>query len=179
MVVMRTVVLGPRPPELEGLIQRRRELGIDTYDEVWEGSYHVAPAASAAHAYLDNTLAVLLHPYAKAAGLIGTGPFNLGRSEDYRVPDRGYHRTEPRGTWVPSAAMIVEIVSPDDEKFDKFSFYAAHGVEEILVADPRKCSLALWRRTPEQRYERAAKSAVMDFTVEEVSAAVTWPSLDD
>ncbi len=77
MVVMRTVVLGPRPPELERLIQRRRELGIDTYDEVWEGSYHVAPAASAAHAYLDNTLAVLLHPYAKAAGLIGTGPFNL------------------------------------------------------------------------------------------------------
>jgi hypothetical protein len=31
---MRTVVVGERPPELEALIQRRRQLGQDLYDEV-------------------------------------------------------------------------------------------------------------------------------------------------
>src|SRR3954454_581427 len=47
---------------LEGLIQRRRALGIDTFDEVWEGSYHLAPAAHPAHGYVGTQLAVLWHP---------------------------------------------------------------------------------------------------------------------
>src|SRR5262245_11646628 len=129
---MKTVVLGPRPAELQSLIDRRHALGIDLFDEVWEGSYHMAPAPSAEHAYLDNVLAVLLHPYAEAVGLVGTGPFNLGGPDDYRVPDRGYHRTQPRGTWVPSVALVVEILSPDDETYEKFDFYASHGVDEII-----------------------------------------------
>ena len=57
---VKTVVLVPRPRELEGLIQRRRALGIDTFDEVWEGSYHMAPAAHPAHGYVGTQLAVLL-----------------------------------------------------------------------------------------------------------------------
>jgi hypothetical protein len=36
---MTTVVLGDRPPELEALVKRRRKLGLDTHDEVWEGDY--------------------------------------------------------------------------------------------------------------------------------------------
>jgi hypothetical protein len=36
---MRTVVLGPRPPELDALIARRRSLGLDTHDEVWKGEH--------------------------------------------------------------------------------------------------------------------------------------------
>src|SRR5712692_10522064 len=63
------------------------------FDEVWEGAYHLAPMAHAWHGYLDNVLAELLGPYARRAGLIGTGPFNLGEPDDFRVPDRGYHRT--------------------------------------------------------------------------------------
>jgi len=37
---MKTVVLGPRPQALEALIRRRQEQGLDTFDEVWEGTYH-------------------------------------------------------------------------------------------------------------------------------------------
>jgi hypothetical protein len=33
---------GPRPQELETLIIRRRSLGLDTFDEIWEGTYHAA-----------------------------------------------------------------------------------------------------------------------------------------
>ncbi|HEY1280391.1 MAG TPA: hypothetical protein VGF22_12020 [Acidimicrobiales bacterium] len=68
---MKAVVLGPRPAELEELIRRRRKLGVDTFDEVWEGSYHLAPAAHPAHGYIDNELAALLAPVARSVGLVG------------------------------------------------------------------------------------------------------------
>jgi len=172
---VKTVVLGPRPAELQSLIERRHKLGIDLFDEVWEGSYHVAPAPNAAHAYIDDVLAVLLHPYAKAAGLVGTGPFNLGRPEDYRVPDRGFHRGRPQGTWVPTAAIVVEIVSPDDETYEKFAFYADHEVAEIIVADPAAHMLAIWRRTPGAGYEEAPVSALLEVTAADLTTAIAWP----
>ncbi len=146
---------------------------------MWEGSYHVAPAPSAGHAFLDNVLAVVLHPYAQAAGLTGTGPFNLGRPDDYRVPDRGYHRGEPKGTWVPTAAMVVEIISPDDETYEKFVFYAKHGVEEILVADPAARTLTIWRRTSAASYEESTTSKLLAISGTELTAAITWPEKGD
>ena len=176
---MRTVVLGPPPAELRSLIDRRQELGIDVFDEVWEGSYHMVPAPSAAHAYLDNVLAVLLHPYAEAAGLVGTGPFNLGEKDDYRVPDRGYHRGVPTGTWLATAAVVVEILSPDDETFDKFGFYARHGVDEVLVADPSSRTVTLWRRVSDAGYEEVAASSLLGVTATELTAAIAWPSDTD
>lgn len=173
--IVKTVVLGPRPAELEALIARRHALGIDLFDEMWEGSYHVAPAPSAGHAFVDNLLAVLLHPYAQAAGLTGTGPFNLGSSGDYRVPDRGYHRGQPRGTWVAAAALVVEIISPDDETYEKFGFYAEHGVEEILVVDPSARTATVWQRTPAGDYDDVAASALLGITVAELTARISWP----
>ncbi|MDQ6616287.1 MAG: Uma2 family endonuclease [Actinomycetota bacterium] len=96
----------------------------------------MAPAAHPAHGSVDHALAVLLDPYSTAAGLVATGPFILGGPDDYRVADHGYHRRLPEDVWVPSAAVVVEIVSPDDETYDKFGFYAAHDVDELIVADP-------------------------------------------
>ena len=171
-------MLGPQPAEVRALIERRRALGIDIFDEVWEGSYHVAPAPSAAHAYLDDVLAVLLHPYAVAAGLVGSGPFNLGEPGDFRVPDRGYHRGVPRGTWLDTAAVVVEIVSPDDETYEKFGFYARHGVDEILVADPSTAELSLWARASDDRYERAGASVMLRVEISELAGAISWPDPD-
>lgn len=42
---MQTVVLGPQPAEIRALIERRHALGIDLFDEVWEGSYQVFGAS--------------------------------------------------------------------------------------------------------------------------------------
>ena len=51
--------------------------------------------------------------------------FNLGESEhDFRVPDGGLHRPGGDEMWHPSAALVVEIVSPDDETWQKLPFYA-------------------------------------------------------
>jgi hypothetical protein len=171
---VKTVVLGPRPAELEMLIRRRQALGLDAFDEVWEGMYHVAPAAHPAHGYVDHALAVLLDPYARAAGLVATGPFNLGTPDDYRVPDHGYHQCFPDVVWVPSAVVVVEIVSPDDETYAKFGFYAAHGVEEIIVADPQTCSVQCFQRQ-DDRYVEAPGSDALSVSAHDLTHGIDWP----
>jgi hypothetical protein len=116
---VKTVVLGPRPAELEELIERCRRFGQDLYDEVWEGTYHMAPAPHSDDGHLDPKLAAILAPLAKAAGMTSSGPPNIGHPDDYRVPDRAVLRERQHATYVPTAAVVVEIVSPDDETFEK------------------------------------------------------------
>ena len=53
-----------------------------------------------------------------------TGPFNLRGPGDYRAPDQGCHRVGAGGTWLPSAALVVQVVSPDDESHAKPDSYA-------------------------------------------------------
>ena len=176
---MKTVVLGARPPELQALIDHRQALGLDTYDEEWEGEYHMAPAAHSAHGYLDNVLAELLGPLARTAGLVGVGPFNLGRPGDYRVPDRGYLRAPPRGVWLPTAAVVVEIVSPDDESFAKFGFYARHRVDEILTVDSATRTVQWWARQPDESgYDEIGASTLLGLTATDLATDIDWPDID-
>lgn len=134
----------------------------------------MAPASHAWHGYLDNVIAELLGPYARRAGLIGTGPFNLGRSDDYRVPDRGYHRRLPSAVWLDTAAVVVEVVSPDDETWAKFDFYFAHDVEEICVADPVEGRLR-WFCRADDGYQETDGSQLLEVTVADLSARIDWP----
>ncbi|MGH9000414.1 MAG: Uma2 family endonuclease [Acidimicrobiia bacterium] len=174
MIVVKTVVLGKPPAELEALLARRRALGQDLFDEMWKGEYHVAPASHAWHGYVDNVLAELLGPLARAAGLVGTGPFNLGGPDDYRVPDRGYHESLPSGVWVPTAALVVEVVSPDDETWEKFDFYARHGVDEICTAEPLEQRLR-WFTAGGGQYEEADTSGFLGVVVVDLAAQIKWP----
>jgi hypothetical protein len=70
---VRTVVLGPPPAELKALIARRRSLGLDGFDEVWKGEYHMAPMAHPFHGYVCDRVTVLLEPLVRRAGLIRPG----------------------------------------------------------------------------------------------------------
>jgi Uma2 family endonuclease len=171
---MKTVVLGEPPPEVEAFLARRRALGQDLFDEVWEGTYHVAPASHPWHGYIDNVLAELLGPYARAAGLVGTGPFNLGGESDYRVPDRGYHRSLPSSVWVPTAAIVVEVISPDDETWAKFDFYARHQVDEICTADPLVTQLR-WFALAGDTYQEAPASGLLNVTGAHLSSRIDRP----
>jgi len=171
---VKTVVLGDPPAELAQLIERRRAQGLDTYDELWEGSYHVAPAARFRHAYLDDAVAVMLHPYARAAGLIGSGPFNLGSQDNYRVPDRGFHRRLEDAVYLETAAIVIEILSPDDETFEKFPFYAAHGVDEVLVVDPDRRRVRVFELEG-ATYQEAERSPLLGVAGSDLAAALTWP----
>ena len=173
---MKTVVLGDPPPAVTSLIQERHRLGLDRHDEVWQGEYHMAPAPSSEHARVETRLAVLLDAIADRLGFYVTASFNLGSSADFRVPDLGVHRHEPHGTWVATAAIVVEVRSPDDETCDKFPFFADHGVDEILVADLVTRTVRWFVRDvqDDHGYRTADVSALLGIDAAAVSAAVRW-----
>jgi Uma2 family endonuclease len=172
---VKTVVVGEPPIEIVAFLARRRALDQDRSDEVWQGDYHVVPAPHPRHGYISTALARRLGPFADAAGLIGTGEFNLGAQHDYRVPDAGYHRTMPSDVWVPTAAIVVEIVSPGDETWAKFDFYAGHGVDELCVADPQLRQIR-WFLLGQGAYDEAPASPLLGVTTAELEAGIDWPA---
>ncbi|MFN0026018.1 MAG: Uma2 family endonuclease [Acidimicrobiales bacterium] len=171
---MKTVVLGPPPTELKAFIERRQQLRLDLFDEVWEGCYHVVPAPHPSHGLVEDQLARILGRYADAAGLVGSGPFNLGGPDNYRVPDRGYHRVPPTTTWVPTVAIAVEVVSPHDETFEKFDFFAQHHVDELLIAEPETRQVRCWR-LGEDTYTEVDHSGILGVTTGAITDQITWP----
>ena len=175
---MTTVFAPDLPTELASWLERRQALGQDRYDEVWEGVYHVVPAPRATHGRLDRQLNRLLHESASAAGLTDSSAFNLGEPDDYRVPDGGYHRQASDAVYVPTAAVVVEIVSPRDETYAKLPFYAAHGVDEVLVVDPGLRRVRLYQRR-DAGYEETGRSALLGVRAAELAAGLEWPEASD
>src|SRR5664279_4973497 len=125
-----------RPTELDALIDRRRALGHDRFDEVWAGEYRMIAGPRFEHGYVDHQLALVLEPFVRAAGLIGGSNVTVGSAEDYRVPDRAYFRSPTPGLHLRAAEIVVEVLSPGEQARAKFGFYAEQGVHEIIVADP-------------------------------------------
>jgi Uma2 family endonuclease len=171
---MPTLVLDPQ--EVQALDERRRRSGLDRLDEVWEGVLHMVPAPSGEHADITQQLAVVLDGPARAAGLFPTmGEFNLGVSEaDFRVPDGGLHRTRPHGTWFPTAALVVEIVSPGDETWAKLPFYGARGVDELLIVDFTERALH-WLGLADGEYREIERSGLIDLGARELAEGIDWP----
>ncbi len=174
---MKTVVLGDPPEVLVALIAERKRLGLDVYDELWQGEYHMAPAASFEHARACSVIDQLVGSKTEERGFCGSTAFNLGSLDDFRVPDLGVHRGEPSGVWIPTAAIVAEVRSPDDETYDKFGFYFEHGVEEILVADLKTKSVT-WFVRGESAFEPTDRSALLDITVNDVAVALKWAPAD-
>ena len=162
-------------PGLAELIEQRHRLGQDGYDEMWDGVYHVAAMARSEHGDVQAQLIFALITLAAPKGLAVRGPVNIGLSEhDHRVPDAVVVRERAKLVWVPTAAMVVEVVSPGDETYAKFSFYHERGVEEMLVADLAERDLTLFRRGATQ-YEQTDSSAVLETPVTAIAAGITWP----
>ena len=171
---MRTVVLGERPPELEALIDKRRRLGLDRHDEVWDGVYVMVPHAHSDHGVVAEELKLAVGPRAKAAGLVPGDSFNAGEPEDFRVPDGGYHRTGPGTLYVPTAAIVLEVLWPHDETFTKLGFYADHGVDEVLVADPQSRTVRCWHLVDGSYVEQPA-SRLLDVSMSTLESEIDWP----
>ncbi len=173
---MRTVVLDPPTSGLEELLERRRRTGLDRLDEVWNDVLHMVPAPTGEHAEIAHQLGRLLDPPARAAGMWpAMHEFNLGDSEDdFRVPDGGLHRERLRGVWHHTAALVVEIVSPNDESWQKLPFYAAHNVDEVLIVDPAKRSVH-WLGLRDGEYEPTEHSALIELSPGELAEQIDWP----
>jgi Uma2 family endonuclease len=173
---MATLVLDPYAYELDALKERRRVSGLDRLDEVWEGVLHMVPAPSYEHARIAQQLAEILGPLARDAGLVAAmGEFNLGDSiDDFRVPDGGLHRPGAEGVWLHSAALVVEIVSPGDESWQKLPFFAAHEVDEVLILDPGQHTVD-WLGLGDGEYQPIEHSSLIDLGPTQLAGRIDWP----
>jgi Uma2 family endonuclease len=171
---MPTLVRDPQPAEFEALLERRRRLGQDVYDEVWDGVLHMNPVPAGRHGQIDRQLALILTPLARAAGLTSTGTFNLGSEGDYRVPDGGLHRDWRDQVWYRTADLVIEIVSPDDETWNKLDFYAPHGVEELLIVDPAQRTVS-WMGLERGEYQHLKRSRLIELGAAEFAQRIDWP----
>jgi Uma2 family endonuclease len=173
---MPTVILDPPPAELDALLERRRRLGLDHRDEMWEGALHMNPPPTGEHQYVLQQLAELLGPLARRAGLVPlVNEFGLGESrDDYRVLDGGLHREQPRGVWHSTAALVIEIVSPGDESWDKLPFYAAHNVDELLILDPATRKID-WLALTSGEYRAIEQSGLIELGAAELAEQIDWP----
>jgi Uma2 family endonuclease len=172
---MPTLVRDPPPVEFQELLERRRRLGQDLLDEMWEGIYHMNPAPNRRHAYVVQQVAEMLGPLARAARLVPMmSIFNLGEPDDYRVPDGGMFEPGPDAVYVPTAALVLEVVSPDDETWQKLDFYAGHGVDELLIVDPRERTVA-WLALSGGEYRPIERSGLIDCGPAELAERIEWP----
>jgi len=125
-------------------VEERRRLGLDRRDEMWDGVLHMIPPASSAHGEVGSDLAEVFGRQARQRGLrrfTEPGVFDpdVPDMTSYRVPDLGYARAEDvteRGI-EGRAVLVVEVLSPKDESYEKLPFYRQAGVEELLYVDPK------------------------------------------
>ncbi len=170
---MKTVLLGEPPLALVSLLAERKRLGLDTHDEVWNGDYHMAPAAQFEHGHLQLRLGALLDERARSLGFVVGAEFNLGHEQDFRVPDLGVHRGHPSGVWFDTAAIVVGVRSPDDETYEKFGFFFDHDVEEVLVVDLNDRSIR-WFARADRAFVETNTSTLLGFTSDDIRVAIDW-----
>ena len=139
------------PRDQQRLIAERQASGADRFDEVWEGTYVMAPLADDEHQELQ---ARLVHYFQIAApdAKVRAGVNVSDRAEDwtgnYRCPDvavflPGTKAKNHDTFWLGGPDLAVEIVSPHDRTRDKFAFYSTVGVRELLVIDREPWTIEL------------------------------------
>ncbi|MDR3638238.1 MAG: Uma2 family endonuclease [Isosphaeraceae bacterium] len=143
--------------EQKRLIRRRRAMGGDRFDEVWNDVYIMSPDVDNEHQRAATKLAGVLD---RALGerediQVFAGTNVSDRSErwkkNYRCPDVAVflpgNPAQDRGThWLGGPDFAVEIISPNDRSRKKFEFYAQVGVRELLLVARKPWRLELCRR---------------------------------
>jgi Uma2 family endonuclease len=128
-----------------GLLEERRRLGHDRYDEMWDGVVHMNAVPHRDHQGLAIQLGVWLflhwrrHPEREVypdrnLALPGSWP------NDYRIPDLVLTTRErfvyDKGSYIEGPPLVcIEIHSPNDEAYEKLEFYARLEVPEVWIID--------------------------------------------
>jgi Uma2 family endonuclease len=126
---------------------------------------------------LESELHAILRPPAKRAGLHTLGGINIGGPDDFRIPDLAILVDADDRLWNSTAALVVEILSPHDETLEKLPFYAAHGIDEVVIVDPVEHTTTWLRPAPdvEGGFEPVARSIVLGAAVSDIDAEIEWP----
>ncbi len=130
----------------EEWLAERARLGHDRWDEIWDGVLHLPPPPSFAHQSLGTDLLLFVGSRLLHRGIrvvYETGVYRPGSARlDYRVPDMSFIPIDPPVGLVSQrgieggALAVLELLSPDDETYDKLLFYASLGIREVIVIDP-------------------------------------------
>jgi len=169
---MRTVVTADQ-------IAERRRLGIDKFDEIWDGEYRMNAAPHPRHSFILRHVTRLLDPPAEALGLVALGEFNIGVPHDYRIPDSGYVDALHDDAFTDGARIVIEVLSPRDDTMDKLPLYARYGVDEVLIVDP-SCRGITWLRLDRATatYLPTDRSTVIGLTAADIAAQLPWERIE-
>jgi Uma2 family endonuclease len=151
---MDALVLDPR--QSERLIAERHARGLNRFDEVWEGTYVMAPAPNDEHQSITTRLA---RPFLEVVEDAGIGVvricINLAIDpdhweDDYRVPDTTIFLSKSSAVchgafWSGPPDFVVEVVSPYDRTREKLNFYGRLKTRELLIVDRDPWQLELYR----------------------------------
>ena len=129
-------------------LEERLKSDVAQWDEMWKGVLHMPPFPNGMqHDLLFNLHFYLKQHWAKPRGCRVNQEVNLTTPEDeahwthnYRIPDLVLLTPDRFGIdkneyMAGAPLVVVEVKSPNDETYDKFSFYAALGVPEVWVFD--------------------------------------------
>lgn len=82
------------------------------------------------------------------------------------------HRGSLSGVWVETAALVVEILSPDDA-WEKLDFCADYDVDKAVIVDSDRKTVA-WLRLQDGWYEPTSRSKVLGIEVKGRTSAIDW-----
>lgn len=68
----------------------------------------------------------------------------------------------------------MEILSPDDDSWQKLPFYAAHDVDEVLIVDPDERRVH-WLALAEGEYQPVERSGLIDLGAAALAQRIDWP----
>ena len=166
--------------DAEWELERRRRLGLDKKDELWDGVWHLVNAPKVWHQRLNLDMALVLVPLARARGLeplLDAGVI-ADIKKNFRVPDQVYARSgDLTEDGVTGAELLVEVRSPGDESYLKLPFYAERGVTEVLIVhQDRRCELYRLAEGTYQPVEdgRSSVLGVTFSTVDGPQLRITW-----
>jgi Uma2 family endonuclease len=143
--------------QADGLIQERKRIGADRYDEVWDGVYVMPSMPSLEHQEQVQDLCMIFGEVVKRPGLgqVYPGANVSDRGADwktnFRVPDvvivlRENTRAVSHPAHIQGGPdFLVEIESPGDDSEEKVPFYAQIGVRELLLVHRDRRTLRLLR----------------------------------
>ncbi|XZE52021.1 Uma2 family endonuclease [Planctomycetaceae bacterium SH139] len=159
-----------RDPVLEyELIEKRKAIGADRYDEVWDGVYVMSPLANNEHQDFVTELAAVFRIAVDWKGLGKTlAGANVsdrrdGWKQNYRVPDVLVFLSDCQaidcGThWFGGPDLAIEVVSEGDQSLEKLDFYAKVNTAMVLVIDRNPMQLTLYRNSDSGKMQPQAIS---------------------
>jgi Uma2 family endonuclease len=131
------------PVAIPEVLRFRERTGADRFDEMWEGVLHMPPSPSFQHQSLaSRILNFFIEVWCPRAGGTAAMQVNVSTQErwdqDYRIPDVSVMRSDrmPQGeVMFVRPTVVFEVRSPGDETYEKLPFYAALGIEAVVVVE--------------------------------------------